>query len=75
MYYPASLLNLNPIKHIWKLPKDRVYVRKPRTSAKLRQYITEKWGKITVEDIQRFTNTMHRRCRAVIDAKGGPTKY
>jgi hypothetical protein len=75
MYHHASSPDLNPIEHIWKLLKDRVYVRKPCTQAELRQYITEEWDIITVEDIQRFTSSMHRRCRAVIVAEGGPTKY
>jgi len=75
MYHPSSSPDLNPIEHVWKLLKDRVRVRKPRTQADLRQYIQEEWDKITMEDIRRITSSMQRRCKAVIEAEGGPTHY
>jgi hypothetical protein len=41
----------------------------------LKEIIKKKWEKISVELAERLVLSMKDRCQAVIDAKGGHTKY
>lgn len=46
-----------------------------RSYSRLREAVIEAWNSITLEQIQELIGTMHERCQAVIDARGGHTKY
>lgn len=41
----------------------------------LKADLEEEWRRMDIEFAQRLVASMGRRCQAVIDAKGGPTKY
>ena len=41
----------------------------------LRQVIYDAWNDITPDYLGSLIESMPRRCQAVIDANGGPTKY
>ena len=75
MCWPANSPDLNSIENVWRLLKQRVGKRFPRTVAELRQFVEEEWAAIGVSDCMWYIGSMNERCQAVIDAKGGQTKW
>ena len=70
--------DLNPIEHMWFLLKKKLneYPTAPSGLNELFERITEVWyHQITKEDCLKVINSMPRRCKAVIKAKGKWTKY
>jgi transposase len=75
MNWPANSPDLNPIENVWRLLKHRIGRRFPTTEAEVRQYLEEEWDRLTVDDFVHYIQSMPARVQAVIDAKGGPTKW
>jgi hypothetical protein len=75
MNWPANSPDLNPIENVWRLLKQRVAQRSPHTLADLKQRVEEEWAKLQFSDFAGYVGNMHERCQAVIDAKGGHTKW
>ena len=75
MCWPANSPDLNPIENVWRLLKQRVAKRFPRTLAELRQCIEKEWAALHLSDVARYIGNMNERCQAVIDAKGGHTRW
>src|SRR5437879_5978750 len=51
------------------------YVSAPTGVHQLWERVVEQWGKIDEEQCQKWIESMPRRIEAVINAKGGHTKY
>jgi transposase len=75
MTWPAHSPDLNPIENVWRLLKYRIGRRFPTTDAQVEQYLVEEWEKLQLEDFKKYIESMPARCQAVIDAKGGHTKW
>jgi Transposase and inactivated derivatives len=75
MIWPAHSPDLNPIENVWRLLKYRIGKRFPKTDAEVRQYLVEEWDKLELQDFIKYIESMHERCEAVIEAKGGHTKW
>ena len=75
--WPAYSPDLNPIEHLWDQLGRRVGSRldQPTTRARLIQLLQEEWNLIPQECLRRLIRSMRDRCRAVIDAGGGHTRY
>lgn len=78
IFWPANSPDLNPIETVWDWIKDYVQEKYPevhRSYPRLREAVIEAWNSITNKQIRELIETMHDRCQAVIDARGGHTKY
>ena len=75
MCWLANSSDLNSIENVWHVLKRRVAKRFPRTLAELRQCVEEEWAALELSDFARYIGNMKERCQAVVDAKGGHTKW
>lgn len=73
--WPSQSPDLNPIEHLWEHLDRQVKGRKPKNQAELFQLIEKAWTEIDLNVLINLVDSMPRRCQAVIDAKGYPTKY
>ena len=77
MVWPPQSPDLNPIEHLWFILKRRLaeYPKPPKGILKLCEHIQVEWDKIEVAQSQELIESMPRRIREVIRAKGGYTSY
>ena len=75
MTWPAYSPDLNPIENVWRLLKNRIGKRFPRTDQEVRQFLEEEWATLTVDDFVHYIKEMPKRVQAVIAARGGSTKW
>lgn len=73
--WPAQSPDLNPIEHLWYLLDLELGDRRFKTKDQLKAALTQAWGRICVQKVRNLIDSMPRRIKAVIKAKGGPTKY
>ena len=77
--WPPYSLDLFPTEHLWDELDRRVRRRRnpppPNTLGQLRTALLEEWENITMGKINALVNSMQRRIRAVINARGGHTRY
>ena len=75
--WPSLSPDLSPIGHLWDELDRRLRVRNvlPATSDELFAVLQEDWETIPRQTIQHLIASMPRRCRAVIQANGGHTRY
>ena len=69
--------DLNPIEHLWVHVKRQMntYETPPKGVFELWDRLAKEWNKIPPETCQNLIESMPRRLEAVIEAKGGHTKY
>ena len=77
MEWPARSPDVNPIEHVWDMIGRAVHARvnPPRTLEQLGQALQQEWYQIPQQTIRNLICSMRRRCRAVIQARGGHTRY
>lgn len=75
--WPAKSPDLSPIEHVWDELDRRVRRRpvQPQTLRQLGNALVQEWRNIPMNIIRRYLRSMNRRCRAVIGAAGGHTRY
>ena len=75
--WPARSPDLNPIEHVWNILGMRLQQRSnpPTSLAALANALREEWTAIPQAMIDNLIDSMPRRVQAVIEAKGGPTRY
>ena len=77
MDWPARSPDLNPIEHVWDMLGKAVRAREnqPQTLVQLGQALQEEWDRIPQQRIRNLIGSMRRRCRAIIEMRGGHTRY
>ena len=75
--WPACSPDLNPIEHLWDQLQRRISGRNtlPQTLDELQTALLEEWEAIPQDCIKTLVRSMPRRLQAVINARGGPTRY
>ena len=75
--WPPYSPDLSPIEHLWDELDRRVRRRRntPNTLGQLLTALLEEWENIRMRKINALVNSMQRRIRAVINARGGHTRY
>ncbi len=77
--WPQQSPDLNPIEHLWDVVEREIHIMdvQPTLSnlQQLRNAIMSIWTKISEECFQHLVESMPRRIKAVLKAKGGPTQY
>lgn len=75
--WPAQSPDLNPIEHIWHHLKLKLskYDTKAKGVYHLWERCDKEWNSFTENKCRAYINSMPKRIQAVIDAKGGNTRY
>lgn len=75
--WPSMSPDMNPIEHLWDVLDRRVRARvnAPANVRELFQALQVEWAAIPAQTIRNLVQSMPRRCRAVIAARGGHTTY
>ena len=75
--WPALSPDLSPIEHLWDEMDRRVRRRQPppQSTQQLHNALLEEWNNIPQGFIQLLIGSMRRRCQAVVNARGGHTRY
>ena len=75
MDWPAQSPDLNPIEHLWGVLGKAIRSMASTSKDNLYKNLRSEWEKISPETCKNLVESMPRRVKAVIMAKGGPTRY
>jgi transposase len=76
--WPPYSPDLNPIEMVWNWMKDYIQERYEDSLTKypaLRQAVQEAWDAVPIEYLTELLQSMPARCRAVVEAEGGFTRF
>lgn len=73
--WPANSPDLSPIENIWGIMAQRLADRVFKTEEQFKAAITEEWNNLDYTLLRKLYTSVPKRCQAVIDARGAPTKF
>jgi transposase len=75
--WPAMSPDLNPTEHIWDMLGRRIHARDSPVQSirQLEAALHREWQQLSQQDIRCLTGGMRCRVEAVIQARGGYTRY
>ena len=73
--YPPQSPDLNVIENVWSMIKRKIDLNKASTNEEIFDIVKKEWDSIPQCEIQKLIDSMERRIKSVISAKGGNTKY
>ena len=74
--WPGNSPDLNPIENLWAILKKKIAQKRPSSQSELHYWIRHIWAQeIQPAVCRRLVLSMPDRIRAVLKAKGWPTKY
>jgi transposase len=77
MDWPANSPDLNLIEHAWDILHRRISNRQnqPNSLQELADALVDEWSRIPQIEFQTLIHSFQNRCREVIRARGGHTRY
>ena len=74
---PTHSLDLNPMENLWTILSFEVYANCDQYESldDLKEAILDAWERIPPHFLTKLCDSMVNRCVAVIDRRGGRTKY
>lgn len=74
---PSCSPDANPIEHLWDALGRAVTSRDPQPTnlAQLEQFLAEEWARLPIITLRNLVHSMPRRLAAMIDSRGGHTRY
>lgn len=73
--WPSQSPDLNPIENLWHYVETQLGGRKSKDEAALFEALAKAWSTIDKKYLEKLVESMHDRCKAVIESKGYSTKY
>lgn len=73
--HPPQSPDVNPIEHLWDHLDNQIRKHEVTSISRLKEIILEEWHKIPPSVTSKLVESMPNRLKAIIKAKGGPTKY
>ncbi len=75
--WPPQSPDINPIEHLWDVVEREIHIMdvQPKNLQQLCDAIMSIWTKVSEECFQNLVESMLRSIKAVLEAKGGPTRY
>ncbi len=75
--WPPQSPDLNPIEHLWDVVEREICIMDVQSTNRQqpRDAIMLIWTKISEECFQHLVESMPRRIKEVLKAKGGPTRH
>ena len=68
---------MNPMEHFWDMLGRRMLAKEPpvQNNRQLEAALHRAWQQLSQQDIRRLTGEMRRKVEAVIQSRGGYTRY
>ena len=76
-FWPPQSPDLNPIEHVWAYLEQRIESRRRylQNIEQLEECLREEWYSIPITFLEALIGSMNDRCRTMIEANGGNTRY
>ena len=75
LQWPAQSPDLNHIENLWSILDSKLSTRNPSNEAELFQILKHGWNNLSIDTLHNLIDSMNRRCQAVIESNGMPTRY
>jgi hypothetical protein len=73
--FPPYSPDLNPTENLWNDIARRVEVKEAETVEQLQDIVAAEWAATSTDLLTKLTHSMPKRCKLVIEAKGGHINY